>query len=96
MNTLSANTTVRAVAIALPLTMLATVLPASAHHSFPAQYNESKPVNLTGTARKVEWTNPHIFICIDVADEESGEVVSQALEMGGLNSLMLAGLSRAQ
>ena len=94
MKTLIANTTIRAVAIALPLTMLAAALPAFAHHSFPAQYDESRPVNLTGTVTRVEWTNPHIFIYIDVADDESGEVVNWALEMGGPNSLLRLGWKR--
>lgn len=84
MKTLIANTTIRAAAIALPLTMRAPALPASAHHSFPAQYDESKPVNLTRTVTKVEWTNPYIFVYIDVADKESGEVVNRTLEIGGV------------
>lgn len=94
MKTLTANTTIRAAAVALPLATLAAALPAAAHHSFPAQYDESRPVHLTGTVTNVEWTNPHIFIYIDVADEESGEVVNWALEMGGPNSLLRLGWKR--
>ena len=66
----------------------------AAHHSFPAQYDESKPVTLTGRITKVEWTNPHIFIYIDVVDEESGEVENWALEMGGPNQLLRLGWKR--
>jgi hypothetical protein len=83
--------------IALPVLITGFVLAAQtalAHHSFPAQYDASKPVTLTGNVTKVEWTNPHIFIYIDVADEESGEAVNWALEMGGPNALLRLGWKR--
>ena len=51
----------------IALVVLAAALPAAAHHSFPAQYDIDKPITLTGTVTKVEWTNPHIFIYADVA-----------------------------
>ena len=82
------------------LTLLATAslvaagLPAFAHHSFPAQYDASKQVTLTGTVTQVEWTNPHIFIYIDVTDEKTGEPVNWALEMGGPNALLRLGWKR--
>ena len=67
---------------------------ANAHHSFPAQYDADKTVTLTGTVTDVQWTNPHIFIYIDVTDEESGEAVNWALEMGGPNALLRLGWKR--
>jgi hypothetical protein len=73
---------------------LAGLLPTYAHHSFPAQYDADKPVTLTGKVTRVEWTNPHIFIYIDVTDEETGAVVNWALEMGGPNSLLRLGWKR--
>jgi len=73
---------------------LAGALPAFAHHSFPAQYDAEKPVTLTGKVTRVEWTNPHIFIYIDVTDEDTGAVVNWALEMGGPNSLLRLGWKR--
>jgi hypothetical protein len=79
---------------AATLFTVATALPASAHHSFPAQYDIAKPITLTGKVTKVEWTNPHIFIYIDVPNEATGAVVNWALEMGGPNALLRLGWKR--
>lgn len=75
------------------LVFAAWALPAAAHHSFPAQYDIDKPIELTGTVTKVEWTNPHIFIYADVPGE-NGTVVSWAFEMGGPNALLRQGWKR--
>jgi hypothetical protein len=76
------------------LALLVAALPAAAHHSFPAQYDVDKPITLTGKVTNVEWTNPHIFIYIDVPNETTGEVVNWALEMGGPNALLRLGWKR--
>jgi hypothetical protein len=88
------KTTLRTAVLSLIASVLAAVLPAHAHHSFPAQYDAEKPVTLTGKVTKVQWTNPHIFIYIDVPNEETGEVVNWALEMGGPNALLRLGWKR--
>jgi len=85
---------VRAALLASTAWLLAAALPASAHHSFPAQYDAAKAITLTGKVTKVEWTNPHIFIYIDVRDEATGAVVNWALEMGGPNALLRLGWKR--
>ena len=88
------TTNIRSAAISLAASFLLGGAPSYAHHSFPAEYDASKPVKLTGKVTKVEWTNPHIFIYIDVPDEKSGEVVNWALEMGGPNTLLRLGWKR--
>ena len=69
-------------------------VPARGHHSFPAQYDVDMPITLTGKVTRVEWTNPHIFIYIDVPNDETGEPTNWALEMGGPNALLRLGWKR--
>ena len=56
--------------IILPLVAAGAVLlsgvPAAAHHSFAAEYDATKKVELKGTVTKFEWTNPHAHFYLDV------------------------------
>lgn len=88
------KTIIRTALLSLTSSVLLAALPVHAHHSFPAQYDVDKPVKLTGKVTKVEWTNPHIFIYIDVTDETTGAVANWALEMGGPNALLRLGWKR--
>jgi hypothetical protein len=58
----------------------ALAVPASAHHSF-AMFDADKTVSLTGTVKEFEWTNPHAWLRVTVADQ-SGKQLQWALEMG--------------
>jgi hypothetical protein len=78
----------------LGFSIFLVAVPCWAHHSFAAQYDSTKPIKLTGKVTKVEWTNPHIYFYIDVADEKTGKITNWALEMGGPNALMRLGWSR--
>ena len=49
--------------------------PLVAHHSFPAQYDRSKPFTITGTVTKMEWQNPHIYFYVSVKDAAGKETV---------------------
>jgi hypothetical protein len=64
-----------------------------AHHAFSAEFDANKPITLTGTVTKVEWTNPHAWFYMDVADA-SGKVTNWAFELGGPNTLIREGWTR--
>ena len=88
------KTTFKKIRLAVSAAALSAALPALAHHSFPAQYDADKPVTLTGRITNVEWTNPHIFIYIDVEDEATGNTENWALELGAPNALLRLGWKR--
>jgi len=46
-------------ACAASLAVLLSQVPLRAHHAFAAEYDRDKPVTMTGTVTKLEWTNPH-------------------------------------
>ena len=68
-------------------------MPALAHHSFAAEYDNKAPVDLTGTVTKVEWMNPHARFYLDVKDD-SGKVTNWEFELGSPNGLMRQGWTR--
>ena len=69
------------------------VVPALAHHSFSAVFDQTHPVTLKGVVTKIEWTNPHTYFYIDVSDGGGG-TVNWACETAGPNSLSRRGWSR--
>jgi hypothetical protein len=74
--------------------LMFAVLPALAHHSFSAEYDREQPITLKGTLTKVEWTNPHGWIYIDVKNDD-GKVTNWAVEFGAPNALLRRGLRKS-
>jgi uncharacterized protein DUF6152 len=87
----SMRTTITAFA-AIALLILATPR-AIAHHSFAAEFDANKPVDLSGVVTKIEWSNPHTYFYIDVTGPD-GKVTNWGMEMGSPNGLMRAGWTR--
>ena len=70
--------------------LLAFALPLSAHHSFAAEYDNSKPVSVKGKAVKMEWVNPHSHLIFQVTTPE-GKTEEWAAETPPPNGLYRAG-----
>jgi hypothetical protein len=67
--------------------------PVFGHHSFAAEYDGTKPIELKGRLTKVEWVNPHGWIYLDVKSPD-GSVVNWAIEFGSPNALLRRGLRK--
>ena len=73
--------------------LLASAIPAWAHHAFAAEFDAKKPVHLEGTLTEVELINPHSWIHVDVADKD-GKVTNWMVEAGSPNVLLRRGFNK--
>ena len=78
---------------ALVLGLAISSLPALAHHSFAAEFDENKPVKVSGVVTKVEWLNPHIWFYVDSKDAD-GKVQHWAFSGGAPGQLMRRGITK--
>lgn len=69
---------------------LLSATPGMAHHSFSAVFDVARPVEMTGTITRIEWTNPHAWIHIAVEGAE-GNVENWSVELLGINTLLKQG-----
>lgn len=83
----------RPIVLALSLSVLAAGTPIAAHHSFAAEFDGSKAVTLKGTIAKMEWSNPHAWLHVDVKGPD-GRVVSWMIEGGAPNALLRRGWNK--
>ena len=67
--------------------------PAWAHHSFAAEFDEKKVIDLQGTVIKMEWVNPHTWIHLAVKNAD-GTVTTWMIEGNTPNSLLRAGFTK--
>ena len=62
-----------------------------AHHSVSAEFDTNKRVTFTGTVKKIDWMNPHIYTHVEVK-EADGKVLVYRVEGGAPNALFRQGI----
>jgi hypothetical protein len=70
-----------------------SLVTASAHHSFDAEYDSTRTATLTGIVTKVDWVNPHAYIFINIKDE-GGATKELRIELGPPYALTRGGWKR--
>lgn len=80
-------------AVAGGLILTSIAMPVLAHHSFAAEFDINSPVKLQGKVTRMEFTNPHSWIYLEVTTD-SGEVQKWSIEGGAPNALLRRGWNR--
>ena len=73
--------------------LMAAALPLPAHHSFSAEFDQSKQVTLEGKVVMMEWVNPHSWLHMDVTNPD-GTVQRWKIEGGSPSVLFRKGWNR--
>lgn len=74
------------------LISLLSSVTAMSHHSFSAEFDVGRPIELMGTVISFELTNPHAWLFIETEDDQ-GNLQSWAIELLGINVLMRSGMT---
>ena len=85
----------KAIPVFLALAAFASTIPLLAHHSFAAEFDDQKPIKMTGTITKVEWQNPHIWFYLDVKNAD-GTTTNWGFAGGAPGQLMRRGITKDQ
>ena len=67
--------------------------PVRAHHGFETEYDSNKVITATGVVSKIEWTNPHMHLYVDVTDA-AGKVTTYNLELTSPNAIQRQGWNK--
>lgn len=81
------------VGVVVGAALAAASMPTFAHHSFAAEFDINRPIQLDGVVTKMEFSNPHSWLHIEVTTD-SGEKQEWAVEGGAPNALMRNGWNR--
>ena len=81
----------RIVAMAVGVGLFLTSISFVAHHSISAEFDTNKRVTFTGTVKKIDWMNPHIYTHVDVK-EPDGKIITYKVEGGAPNALFRQGI----
>ena len=81
----------RAIALLLGFGLMLASLTVVAHHSVSAEFDTSKKVTFTGSVKKVDWMNPHIYTHVEVKESE-GKILVYKVEGGAPNALYRQGI----
>jgi hypothetical protein len=73
--------------------LLALTSAGLAHHAYTAEFDTTKPVKLSGVLTKIEWSNPHIWIYLDVKDD-AGKVTNWGFSASPPGMLTRRGITR--
>jgi uncharacterized protein DUF6152 len=84
---------IKAAILVVGVGVLLAARPVVAHHAFSAEFDAAKPVKLTGSVTKLEWTNPHAWVYVDVKGPD-GQMANWSFEMNSPGTLMRLGWTR--
>jgi len=76
------------------LAVATVAVPVTAHHSFAAEFDAAQPITIKGKVTKISWTNPHVWVYLNVTDEKTGKVENWGFEMGAPQQVRARGWDR--
>jgi len=74
--------------------LLTMAMAGFAHHSYTAEFDLEKPVKLTGVLTRLEWTNPHIWLYLEVKDP-AGNTTTWGFSASPPGMLIRRGITRS-